>query len=83
MKRNFSFKEGMVLDSFSSLEVREAAIAPGIFFRKRNQILLFFFKQFPGDCIFCLVLVFFFCFFFSGGGGGLPSKPRTGGFVIE
>ena len=31
MKRNFFFKEGMVRDSFSSLEVREAATAPEFF----------------------------------------------------
>ena len=36
-----SGKEGMILDSFSSLEVREAATAPGIFLRKRNQMMLF------------------------------------------
>ena len=37
MKRSFSFKERMVLDSFSSLEVREAATALGFFFLKTES----------------------------------------------
>ena len=48
---------------FSSLEVREAATAPGIFFR----------KPFPADCMFCFLFVFGFFFFFGGGGIKAPN----------
>ena len=69
MKRIFSFTEGMVLDSYSFLEVGEAATASWIFFRKRNQMILFE-TIFSRLHVFCLVFVcvcvcvcvwFFFC----------------------
>ena len=42
----------------------------------KNGIKSCFLKPFPADCMFCL-------FLFLGVWGGFPSKPRTGGFVIE
>ena len=53
MKQNFSFKEGMVLVSFSFLEVREAATAPEFFLE--NGIKLCFLKPFSADFMFCFV----------------------------
>ena len=58
MKLIFSFKEGMVLDRYSSLEVGEAATTSWIFFlRKRNQMILF-------ETIFSRLHVFFYIFIY-------------------
>ena len=71
-----------MLDSFSSLGVREAATALGFFFfRKRNQIMLFETTFSRLHVLFCFIFVFFY--YLGRGGGGLPSKPRNRGFVIE
>ena len=69
-----------MLDSCSSLGVREAATAPGLF-RKRNQMMLFETISNRLHVLFCLVCVCVFLFFF--GGGGAPLKPQNGGFGIE
>ena len=73
-----SFKKRMVLCSFSSLEVREAATALGFFFLE-IEIRWRFLKPFSADCMFCFVW-FYFCFFFlfGGGGGGVATKaPKS------
>ena len=80
MKRFFFsfFKEGdaYARQFFYSLEMREAATAPGIF-RKRNQMMLFEIIFSRLHVLFCLVFSSFF------GGGGVPLKPRNGGFGIS
>ena len=70
-----SGKEGMMLDSFSSIEVREVATAPGIFLEK--GIKWCFLKPFSADCMFCFGGFWAGIFFF------LLSKYRNWGFVIE
>ena len=85
MKQNFSFKEGMVLYSFSPLEVREAATAPGFFFfGKRNQIVLFETISIRLHVLVCfcfgfLFVCLFFWVFFFGGGGGCHQRPELEG----
>ena len=70
MKRGFFPQEGMHVldhvDSFSFLEVRKAATAPGIF-RKLNQMMLF-------ETIFNRLHVLFCLVFLGGGGRGCHYK---------
>ena len=71
MKRIFSFTEGMVPDSYSSLEVGEAPNASWIFWE--NGIKLCFLKPFqPIACFLYFYLIFFFAI-----------KLWNGGFAIE
>ena len=71
MKLIFSFKEGMVLDSYSSLEVGEAATTAWIFCE--NGIKWYFMKPFSADLhvFYIFISLFFFC------------HQANGGFVIE
>ena len=58
MKRIFAFTEGMVLESYSSLEVGEAATSSRIFLENGIKIMLF-------EIIFSRLLIFIFFFFFA------------------
>ena len=71
----FSFTEGMVLDSHSSLEVGEAAAAFEFFWE--NGIKWCFLKPFSADCIFKNIFIYVFYFFF------LPSSPELEGLWLR
>ena len=67
MKLIFSFKEGMVLDRYSSLEVGEAATTSWIFLRKRNQMILFetIFSRLAMHVFFYIFIYLFYFFLLS------------------
>ena len=73
MKRIFSFTEGMVLDSYSFLEVGEAATASWIFFFLKTESNDIFWNHFqPIACFFFVFFLLCVCVFW---GGGVAIKP--------
>ena len=59
MKRIFAFTEGMVLDSYSSLEVGEAATTSWIFLE--NGIKMMLFEIILSRLLIFLYFIYFFC----------------------